>query len=232
MAVKSMSDYQEKPLSLGLNYSLFLMTNPVQLTSEILEKIYEEALKSNTPFSLEKLFKGEKTALVIFAPKELITKFTPALNLLELEDYSVKEISNFKIWEIGAKNIYPRFSEKDFLIKLPRLKMSEEFWWQIILRPKIETKQCREKNAFFQTLIRAVLLSSDKSTEQEITEILFSKDKEMGMTILPQGYSDGELLKFYQQRLLPLDYVKELGDKALPFLSKEQIIVLLSLKQG
>ena len=57
-----MSDYQEKPLSLGLNYSLFLITNPLQLTSEILEKIYEEALKSNTPFSLEKLFKGEKTA--------------------------------------------------------------------------------------------------------------------------------------------------------------------------
>jgi len=69
MAVKSMSDYQEKPLSLGLNYSLFLITNPLQLTSEILEKIYEEALKSNTPFSLEKLFKGGCTT---YSPERMM----------------------------------------------------------------------------------------------------------------------------------------------------------------
>lgn len=223
MALKSMSDYQEQPLNLGLKYSLFLIIDSQKLTQEILKNIHDEALKSNTLFSLEKLFKGEKTALVIFAPRELVNKFTNTLDLLELEDYSLKEINNFKAWEIGSKDLSPKLLEKDFFIKLPKLNKEEQLWWQIILKPKIGN---------FQSIIRVVLITTNKEREQEITEILFDKGKELGITILPQAYSSSELLKFYQQRVLPLDYIKELGEMALLLVTKEQTLALLALKQG
>ncbi|MDO8638027.1 MAG: hypothetical protein Q7R43_00500 [Candidatus Daviesbacteria bacterium] len=212
LALKSMGDYQERPLGMGLKYSLFLVQNPNMLTGDILKNIYDEALKSNTIISIEKLFKGEKTALVIFAPKELTDKFTGTLNLLELEDYSTREINNFKIWEIGVKN--------PVSIKLPALSAKEEFWWQIVLKPKIESRQCRDKNIFFQTIIRAVLISEDKTKEQETRN-------QLGNSILPQAHSSLDILKSYRQRILPLDYVQNLGDGALPLLNKEQIMALL-----
>lgn len=204
MALKSMSDYQEHPLNTGLKYSLFLIQNPEELTPQILEDIRHEALKRKAIISLEKLFKGGKTALVIFTPQEIMNKFTKILNLLELEDYSLKEITNFKIFEIGGKNI-------SFSPKLPELKDNEQLWQQIILKPKTGN---------FQSIIRVVLLSTDKAKEQEMTEN-FSK------VTLPQSYSGTEILKSYRQRILPLDYIKELGEEALPLLTSEQVLALL-----
>lgn len=231
-ALKSMSDYQGQPLALKLKYSLFLVKNPTALTVEVLKNIHDETAKNNTIISLEKLFKGEKIALVIFAPSELMNKFSNILNLLELEDYSLKTIENFKIWEIGSKNLSPKLLEKDFTIKLPNLKEGEQVWWQIILKPKSSNYQCREKNAYFQSIIRVVLSTTDKALEQEISEILFTKGKELGLSMLPQSFSSGELLKFYQERILPLGYNKDLGEEALPYLTNEQVIALLSLQRS
>lgn len=228
LALKSMNDYQGQPLALKLQYSLFLVKNPTEFTLEILQDIHEETSKNNTIISLEKLFKGEKTALVIFAPKELLNKFSNVLNLLELEDYSLKEINNVKVWEIGSNNLSPKLLERDFTIKLPNLKEDEQLWWQIILKPKSSNYQCREKNVYFQSLIRAVLLTADKSREQEVSEILFTRGKELGLNVLPQSHSGNELLKFYQQRILPLNYHKDLGEEILPLLTNEQVIALLA----
>lgn len=230
LALKSMNDYQGQPLALGLKYSLFLIQNPIELTLDILKSIHDEALKSNTIISLEKLFNGGKTALVIFAPKELMDKFSTTLDLLELEDYSLKEIPDFKAWEIGSKNLSPKVLEKDFFIKLPVLQEGEQLWWQIILKPKTANYQCRDKNIFFQSIIRIILLSVDKEKEQEMKEILFTKVGALGINTLPQAYSSAELLKSYQQRILPLNYVKELGEEALPLLTLEQVLALLSVR--
>lgn len=232
LALRSMGNFQGQPLALKLKYSLFLIQNPTALTFEVLRNIHDEAAKNNTIISLEKLFKGKKTALIIFAPEELINKFSHILNLLELEDYSLKSIDNFKIWEIGCKNLSPKLLGKDFSINLPNLKEDEEFWWQIILKPKIGSFQCREKNAHFQSVIRGILLTTDKAKEQEISEILFAKSKELGFSILPQSLASNELLKFYQQRILPLSYNKDLGEESLPYLSNEQVIALLSLQRS
>lgn len=230
LALRSMGDYQEQPFGLGLKYSLFLVKNTSALTPAILEEIYHEVLKNNAIISLEKLFKGGKSALVIFIPQKLADKFTETLNLLELEDYSHKETNNFKALEIGSKNLSPKILEKEFSLQLPKLKEDEEIWWQIILKPKIINHQCKEKEAYFQSIIRIILISTDKAREQELDEILFTKGKEFGFAVLPQAYSSSELLKFYQQRVLPLNYAKELGEGVLPFVTDKQTLALLNIK--
>lgn len=232
LALRSMGDYQEHPLALGLEYSLFLIQDPTKFSPEILHNLHEEASKSNTIISLEKLFKGSKTALVIFAPKELINKFSTTLDFIELEDYSLTETSNFKIWEIGSKNLSHKLLKRDFFIELPKLKQEEQLWWQIILKPQSGSHRCREKDLYFQSIIRAVLIATDKAHEQEVTELLFIKGKELGLNILPQANSSAELLKSYRQRILPLNYIKELGEEVLPFFTNEEVIALLDIQSG
>lgn len=230
LALKSMGDYQEQPFGLGLKYSLFLIKNPTALTSSLLEEIYHELLKNNAIVTLEKLFNGEKSALVLFAPKKLSDKITTTLDLLELEDYSLKEIINFKALEIGSKNLSPKILDQDFFLKVPQLKEGEQLWWQIVLKPKAINRQCKDKEAYFQSIIRVILSTTDKAREQELDEIFFTEGKELGFIVLPQAYSSSKLLKFYQQRILPLDYIEELGDGALPFLTDKQILALLNIQ--
>ncbi|MDO8570123.1 MAG: hypothetical protein Q7R97_00875 [Candidatus Daviesbacteria bacterium] len=230
LALKSMGDYQDQPLGLGLKYSLFLIKNPTALNTSLLEEIYHESLKNNAIITLEKLFNGDKNALVIFAPKRLTDKLNTTLDLLELEDYSLKEVSNFHALEIGSKNLSPKILEQDFHFKLSELQEGEQLWWQIVLKPKVINRQCKNKEVYFQTVIRVILLTADKAKEQELDEILSTKGKDLGLIVLPQAYSGIELLKFYQQRILPLNYIKELGEEALPFITDKQIIALLNVR--
>ena len=142
----------------------------------------------------------------------------------------MKEIKNFKALEIGSKNLSSKILEKDFYLQLPQLKEGEQLWWQIILKPKIINRQCKDKEVHFQSIIRVILLTVDRTKEQEVDEILFTKGKELGFIVLPQAYSSFELLKFYQQRVLPLNYIKELGEGALPFITDKQVFALLNVQ--
>lgn len=80
-AYLSMKDFYELPE--GRVYGLFLLRNPNALNLGNLNKLQSLGII----LSIERLYRGSKSALVLYAPKETIAKF-PDLKPLELEDYS------------------------------------------------------------------------------------------------------------------------------------------------
>lgn len=84
LAYISMRDYYDLPEKIK-NYSLFLIREPSALNVANLDKFLAE---SSAPIlSFERLFKGSRSALVIYGPKQVLAKF-PDFKLLELEDYT------------------------------------------------------------------------------------------------------------------------------------------------
>lgn len=126
-----MKDFAEKPTHITSDYSLFLIRNPAGLNAYVLNNLHELGLKKGYIFTVERLFKGAKSALVIFAPKSVLERFTQ-LDLLELEDYTDKNKEQVLAWEVGVKDylafhLFPPAVSKDF----PQLEESEQFWWQL-----------------------------------------------------------------------------------------------------
>jgi hypothetical protein len=78
-AYLSMKDFYELP---ERGYGLFLIRNPNALTIESLEKLRKEL----RIISFERLFKDEKSALVLYTPKEIVVSLSD-FKPLELEDY-------------------------------------------------------------------------------------------------------------------------------------------------
>lgn len=138
LAFQSMKDFQEKPEKLGLEYGLFLVRNTVGLTAEILDAIHTETAKKGLLISLERLFKGLKSALVIYGPKDIVLKYAQQLRLIEIEDYT-QDISpnDLVIWEMGVKDNFDLQKDiPNIFTQLPALNEVEQFWWQLIVQAK------------------------------------------------------------------------------------------------
>lgn len=75
-----MKDYYDMPEK---GYSLFLIRNPQALEEGTLGKL----LKESAMFSFERLFRDNRSAIVLYAPKGVLEKF-PEFKPLELEDYT------------------------------------------------------------------------------------------------------------------------------------------------
>lgn len=118
LALKSMKEFVQTP---EVDTSLYLIRNKHKF-SEALRLILHELQSSNLSIAFERLFKGKRSALVVFGPKKLLEKSVPILDLLELEDYTNVDVNSISAWETGEK---PK--------KLPELKDDEQMWWQLIL---------------------------------------------------------------------------------------------------
>lgn len=138
LAYQSMKDFQEKPEKLGLEYGLFLIRDTFNFTPEVLNLIHQDIAKDGLVISIERLFKGLKSALVIYGPKDIILKHNNALRLIELEDYAQNTPANISVWEVGVKDLLTLKQDMPNLFKeLPQLRDSEQFWWQLILQAKV-----------------------------------------------------------------------------------------------
>ena len=148
LAAKSMRDFQEiSPADNGL----YLIRSPGGLSYEVLNAL-QQSLKPGQLLSLERLFKGDKSALVIFGPKDLLK--VSVLDLLELEDYTfvTEQVS---AWEIrgGTGNWRGIFTNL-------KLLESEHFWWQVIF------------SKGFKVQIRAVLVSANPVKIEKLAQSL------------------------------------------------------------
>lgn len=131
LAYRSMRDYQLKPKVKGLDYGLFLIRNPTNLT-QVLDSLHALALGEQQIISFERLFKGTKSALVMFAPKNILAGLSSDLNLLELEEYTKVDPAQVFAWEVGLKDVASfHLSEVNAFEGMPEFKDSEQFWWQI-----------------------------------------------------------------------------------------------------
>ncbi len=125
LAYISMRDIYDLPEG-GDLYGLFLIKNPRALTREVLSEIQKWIRKGNQIISLERLYKGNKSALAIFGPRKLLSKLA-SLELVELEDYTKVDRSSLSAWEI--KKTPP-------LAGRLNLKDTEQVWLQYVLESK------------------------------------------------------------------------------------------------
>lgn len=197
LAFLSMRDFQEVPPGKG-EYGLFLIRKPRELNLDVLNLIHTYILDEGLIISLERLFKGKKSTLVIFGPKKLLETLRQ-LDLLELEDYTEVNRENLSVWEIGVRSRKGiSLPVKSFFNDLPGFDAEEQFFWQLVL-------QARKDNLkLFQSQIRAVVYSSDHKRRKDLT--LAIQNLDLGtLTKVPKPFTQNQIMDFYQQRSLVRD---------------------------
>lgn len=210
LALKSMKDFQEIPSQSGQNYSLFLIRNNEGVNQQFFNLLYADLLESNSSVSFERLFKGKKSALVVYGPSNLLNKYKQTLNLLELEDYTNVNIDKTSAWEMGIKKIEARI-----LQNLPELSETDQFWWQVVTWIK------KDKADSFQTQIRAVVYTNDQARNKDLTQTLQNLSIDQ-LVKTPKAFSNPQLMDFYKKRSF-----SKLGKN--PVLKWEQIHQLIAL---
>lgn len=242
LAIQSMADYHKEPRHLSTAYSLFLISKLSNLNSETLNKLYKSTLAEGLIISFERLFKGSRTALTVFGPKEILKPFTEDLGLLEIEDYSRKtsivldkDLNSGKqplAWEVGLKlQAQEGKPLENIFVGLPELGDEEEFWWQLVLQPM--KKKHKDLDVSFQAVIRAVTLSESQERTQELQKEYLKIGKEQGLALFPQAYSTLQLIKLYQERTMPSGSTfLGMQKKIALMLKPKEVISLVDVKTG
>lgn len=201
LALASMRDFQQSPGHFNTEYGLFLIRNTAGLSAQILDAVHSRIVKEGLIISLERLFKGSKSALVIFGPKDILFTFQPKLNLLELEDYTAINKEHATAWEVGVKggDLNPGQIKKidNLFANFPMLSEAEQFWWQLTLQAKNQSKG-------FYSQIRAVVISSDLGRRKKISETLQNLSSGH-LTKVPKPFTSSQIVEFYQNRNLGKD---------------------------
>lgn len=190
LATQSMKDFAEIPED--SEYGLFLIRNTQGLTGGFLTSIQADLKQLGVVISFERLIKGSKTALVVFAPKQMILRYTDFLNLLELEDYTNLKVEDISAWEVSVKNPQLLKTEQKIFNNMPQLENQEQFCWQIILSSELKPQ------------ITAILVSDDPARKKHLSLDLHNLAPQ-NLTKLPKAYSNAQLLKFYQERSFKKD---------------------------
>lgn len=198
LAYLSMRDYQEVPVT-EKEYSLYLIRKPQFLTPQILGALVN--LSKGKIISLERLFKGESSALVIFGPKKVLEgHFSEILGLLELEDYT--KVVEATAWEIGRRGQHDL--KFDIFENLPVLSKEEQFWWQVVIRD-------------FEVQLRAVFAFADKDRRSLALRLEGIGGKSLGK--LPKAFTSDQILDFYRQRVFtPANSFTSKAEEILSFI--------------
>ncbi len=175
---------------------VFLIRAPHNLTAELLEKI-KNRFNRGEIISFERLFKGSKSALVVFGPRSL-TDFSE-LSLLELEDYSYVDPESVSVWDVVLKG---GEIPDNIFADLPSLNVDDQFWWQLALRVR---------KGEFQTEIRSVVYTQDIEWRKELASKL-------------QNLADGKLVKL-PKPLTPEQQLGNYQKRIIVPLAKDQLIL-------
>ncbi|MCL4367082.1 hypothetical protein M1563_02845 [Patescibacteria group bacterium] len=242
LAVRSMSDFRETPFNLPTKYSVYLIRKPAELTTEVLAQIYQTIIPRGLIVSLEKLYKGDREALAIFAPEEVVNLFGTKLDLLELEDYAqtsaVKDPdSQLNAWEVGKRSLTYQAGSKQ--IKPPKLDENEQYWWQIVLQPvqqspvgKLVGSLRREptqadSEPMFCASLRGLSLVGTASRVGELKDQLINNYRLSGLSMLPQRFTSEQIATYYRERAIGTAFFTQVIGQPLSQ-SKENGIVFLS----
>lgn len=220
LAYFSMSDFQEIPQLGQGGYGLFLIRQTRSLTQALLDSLHKDIVKEGLIISLERLFKGQMSALVIFAPRKILVNYTKQLDLLELEDYTQVSKDDLTIWEVGVKN--PKDSHSlnidNFFENFPKLSDTEQFWWQLTLKAQ-EGKTLKMPS--FISQIRAVVLAKDQARRKSLAQTLQNLTSP-NLRKIPRPFSNSQMIDFYKQRTLGKEEYN-------PYLTAEDIVKLTLL---
>lgn len=209
LAAKSMRDFTEIPPA-NQQYGLFLIRKMAGLSGQFIDSLHDDSLQTGLNIAFERLFKGNRCALVVFGPRKPLLKYQDSLDLLELEDYTNVSSEDTFVWEIGIKSTGEGQKVFD---NLPQFLETEQFWWQLVLWAGKSAPQ-------FHTQIRAVLISADLERRKDLTQKLQSvlSDK---LIKLPKAFSNTQMLDFYKKRSFQKNAQKN------PQLNSEEILQLI-----
>jgi hypothetical protein len=232
LAYLSMKDYQETPAK-SSGFGIFLIQNPHNLSNATLKILNSEIYKSKGILTLERLFKGSKSALIITGPKDILEKYTNSLNLLELEDFTNVSPDHISAWEVGVKEDVKRpILIEDIFKDMPNFDVDEQFWWQLTLQPSfLESHTIKDFLAWlilakksppltFKCQIRAVLLAPDPSKRAMLAQKLESLSEEELIKI-PRPTTSNQILSNYKLRSITP------ADPYILNLTVEEILLLL-----
>lgn len=180
LAAKSMRDFSDIPTQ-DEEYSLFLIRNIASLNKHLLDSIQSYLMKKSAYISFERLFKGGRSALVVFGPRKLILQHKQDLDVLELEDYTNVDIAQVSAWEVGVKGSGQLFKN------LPALLETEQLWWQVIFSEDLKPQ------------ITVIVVASDSERRHALTEALHNLAPDL-IHKLPKAFSNSQLLDFYKKR--------------------------------
>lgn len=213
LAFLSMKDFAQKPTDSKAQYGLFLIRNIKALNADFLNTIHQELSVKGLIFSIEKLFKGHRAALVIYGPRDFLQKYQDVLDLLELEEYTNVEALEVVSWEVDTTD--------GGLNGIPQILEDEQFWWQVILKPTKASllKKINNKNVdYFQMAkskteipqaagdgykcqIRAVVWVKDEKRRASLAEKLQHLDSGK-LKKVPVPFTNQQILKMYKDRSL------------------------------
>lgn len=185
-----MKDFWISPQDSTQDVGTFLIRKPKFLTSTLLDSMKERVEKDDLIVSLERLFKGGESALVLYGSKNLLLNFSKNLDLLELEDYS-QQSKDASAWEIGVR-------EKDYdtsgslFSQFPKLERQEQVWYQIVLQSK------KGAEGKFRCQIRAAVYSKNKERLKELSQNL--QVPKNGFVKIPKPFSSLQIMDFYKKR--------------------------------
>lgn len=203
-----MRNYHE-PVLVSKGNGLFLIRKTANLSLEFLNSLWN-FLDVNL-LSLERLFKGGESALLIYGPKDLLKKYQTHLDLLELEDYIPKQDQLLNIWEFGIQGDLSQ--QENIYETLPTLLGNEQFWLQIILGKDKEY-------GVFHSTIRAALYS--RKINLMVDAINKLQNLSANLYKLPKVNSNKQLLVSYRAR--------DIGQKLSQFKMKSpQILKLMKV---
>lgn len=210
----------------GGQRAIYLIRKPLDLTKFVLDDLIGRCIQQKQIIVFERLFKGEKTALVCVGPAHLFEHLTGELGLLELEDYSQSDNLKVLAWEC---QIVRSELKELFLAKGLTLADNEELWLQVVLRSHMEgvwdkvfqfakliqgtpsdlftlvksRKELGLQKEFrlLKATLRIVIRAEDETRAQELKDKILDASSEAGVVKLPQQFSSSTLLNFYKQRL-------------------------------
>lgn len=214
LAAKSMRDFAEVPSI--QEHGLFLIKKRTGLNQQLLQLIHQDLQKSRSIISFERLFKGSESALVVFGPKKLLSKYNSNLDLLELEDYTNVDEGNVAGWEISTRDSHKEdISQKE--TAAPLLNQEEQFWWQVILWVE---KGKSQASGLFKTQVRCLVITPNEERKKNLTQILAELPE--NAVKLPKAFSNKQLLDLYIKRSYQKNYKKT-------YLSSKDILKFLWL---
>lgn len=206
LAYLSMKDFQEKAQDRNPSSSLFLIRNTSSLNPDFLSNLHEIIAKTGLIVSLERLFKGLESALVIFGPKDILLPFGPGLNLLEIEDYC-EVTTPITAWEMDIDESIKSNQISSVFSQIPKLYDNEQVWYQMVL--KVEKSEEHK----FSGQIRIIIVSSDSKRRLELSSALQTDSKPLVKSIKP--YSSLQIAQFYKERSIGKTQIKLTGEEII-----------------
>lgn len=168
LAWRSMGGFEEEPKN-SKSYSMYWVKNISLFNSQTVHKLYDCVNSVHGVCSFERLFKGNQSALVLFAPSQIVS-CVPELELVEIEDYlqpihmkMSSQPTTTKIhvntvlgWGVDITNQTNKTT--GFIWQNMPLEEGQQLFWQIVALPLKSRKESRNAPPRFQVTLRCLVV--------------------------------------------------------------------------